>query len=106
LGESRLPPVVRPEFSNSHAALDLSSPLPPNVELLNKWKAEPVRYIFVPATTFISNTKGYPVLPKVTQKFVRDCMIVCILLLCEYATDQYHLARAYLYPLLCRCWSP
>ncbi|RDB25973.1 Protein arginine N-methyltransferase 5 [Hypsizygus marmoreus] len=55
--------------------LDLSPPLPTTIGVLSKWAAESVRNILLPASTFIANTKGYPVLPKPTQSFIRDCMI-------------------------------
>ncbi|KAF6757275.1 shk1 kinase-binding protein 1 [Ephemerocybe angulata] len=55
--------------------LDLSPALPSTLGVLSKWAAESVRYIFLPATTFIANMKGYPVLPKPTQAFLRDSMI-------------------------------
>ncbi|KAF5367430.1 hypothetical protein D9758_003674 [Tetrapyrgos nigripes] len=55
-------------------ALDLTPPLPNNLTALGKWSAEAVRHIFLPASTFIANTKGYPVLPKSTQTFIRDSM--------------------------------
>ncbi|KAK1224056.1 hypothetical protein PQX77_008386 [Marasmius sp. AFHP31] len=55
-------------------ALDLGPPLPPSLSVLSKWSAESVRYIFLPASTFIANAKGYPVLPKPTQTFIRDSM--------------------------------
>ncbi|KAF9069256.1 PRMT5 arginine-N-methyltransferase-domain-containing protein [Rhodocollybia butyracea] len=55
-------------------ALDLTPPLPNSPGVLSKWAAEAVRYIFLPSTTFIANAKGYPVLPKPTQNFIRDSM--------------------------------
>ncbi|KAF8896284.1 PRMT5 arginine-N-methyltransferase-domain-containing protein [Infundibulicybe gibba] len=55
--------------------LDLSPALPTKLGVLSKWTAESVRYIFLPSSTFIANTKGYPVLPKPTQNFLRDSMI-------------------------------
>ncbi|RXW13777.1 hypothetical protein EST38_g12075 [Candolleomyces aberdarensis] len=58
--------------------LDLSPALPSTLGVLSKWAAESVRYIFLPATTFITNMKGYPVLPKPTQAFLRDSMIAHI----------------------------
>ncbi|EGO24309.1 hypothetical protein SERLADRAFT_356020 [Serpula lacrymans var. lacrymans S7.9] len=54
--------------------LDLTPPLPTTLGVLSKWTAEPVQHIFLPASTFIANTKGYPVLPKGTQSFVRQSM--------------------------------
>ncbi|KIY43852.1 PRMT5-domain-containing protein [Fistulina hepatica ATCC 64428] len=53
-------------------ALDLTLPLPSAPNLLKKWIAEPVKHIFLPASSFIANAKGYPVLPKTTQAFIRD----------------------------------
>lgn len=58
------------------AALDLTPPLPANAGVLDRWAAEPVQYIFLPASSFIANVKGYPVLPKGTQAFIRQSMIV------------------------------
>ncbi|KAG6861031.1 hypothetical protein C0995_004734 [Termitomyces sp. Mi166 len=55
--------------------LDLSPPLPTTIGVLSKWAAESVRNILLPASTFIVNGKGYPVLPKTTQSFMRECMI-------------------------------
>ncbi|KAJ7494686.1 PRMT5-domain-containing protein [Mycena galericulata] len=54
--------------------LDLTPPLPVKSAFLSKWKAEPIRYLFLPSSTFIANTKGYPVLPKATQSFIRESM--------------------------------
>ncbi|WWC58407.1 uncharacterized protein I303_100947 [Kwoniella dejecticola CBS 10117] len=51
--------------------LDLSNPLPPSVGALARWTAEPVKYIWVPAGSFIPNAKGYPVLSKACQAFLR-----------------------------------
>ena len=58
------------------SALDLSPPLPLAPSVLEKWLAEPTRQIFLPASTFIANSKSYPVLPKGTQSFIRDIMKV------------------------------
>ncbi|KAF8992848.1 PRMT5-domain-containing protein [Cyathus striatus] len=55
--------------------LDLTPALPSRLGVLNKWAAESVRHIFLPSSTFIANMKGYPVLPKPTQNFIRDSMI-------------------------------
>ena len=58
-------------------ALDLSPPLPLTAGVLDKWIAEPTRQVFLPASTFIANSKSYPVLPKGTQSFIREIMKVC-----------------------------
>ncbi|KAJ6505960.1 PRMT5-domain-containing protein [Mycena vulgaris] len=54
--------------------LDLTPPIPAKSGFLSKWKAEPIRHLFLPTSTFIANTKGYPVLPKATQSFIRESM--------------------------------
>ncbi|KAG8954225.1 methyltransferase protein [Tulasnella sp. 424] len=53
-------------------SLDLSYPVPPSQPLLDRWNSEPIRYIFLPASAFVANGRGYPVLPKTTQAFIRD----------------------------------
>lgn len=68
------------ELTFGCAALDLTPPLPLALEVLNQWVAEPTRYIFLPASSFIANAKGYPVLPKGTQSFIRDIMKVSVVL--------------------------
>ncbi|KAF7330502.1 Protein arginine N-methyltransferase [Mycena venus] len=59
--------------------LDLTPPLPVKSGFLSKWKAEAIRHLFLPSSTFIANTKGYPVLPKGTQSFIRESMTASIL---------------------------
>lgn len=51
-------------------ALDLSNPLPPS-RSLGRWSAEPVKHIFLPCSAFIPNAKGYPVLSKSMQAFLK-----------------------------------
>ncbi|KAI0822469.1 PRMT5-domain-containing protein [Trametes gibbosa] len=55
-------------------ALDLTPPLPLSSSVLDQWLAEPVRHLWLPASTFITNAKGYPVLTKGSQSFIRDMM--------------------------------
>ncbi|PPQ67483.1 hypothetical protein CVT25_006024 [Psilocybe cyanescens] len=45
--------------------LDLSPALPTTLGVLSKWAAESVRHIFLPASTFIANVKGYPHRPMI-----------------------------------------
>ena len=53
------------------AALDLTNPLPPSVGALARWISEPVKQVWLPAQSFIPNAKGYPVLSKACQAFLR-----------------------------------
>ncbi|KAH7106503.1 PRMT5-domain-containing protein [Auriculariales sp. MPI-PUGE-AT-0066] len=55
-------------------ALDLTPPLPVTMNILARWTAEPARHIFIPALAFVPNARGYPVLTKATQSFLRDIM--------------------------------
>ncbi|CED84658.1 Protein kinase inhibitor [Phaffia rhodozyma] len=54
--------------------LDLTTPLPPSPGALARWASEPTRHILLPASSFISNAKGYPVLSKATQTFLKEVM--------------------------------
>ncbi|PWN32597.1 PRMT5-domain-containing protein [Meira miltonrushii] len=56
-------------------AIDLSAPLP-SPAILERWNAEPVSHIWLPARAFLSNAKGYPVLSKATQSFLRSIISV------------------------------
>ncbi|CAO1613135.1 unnamed protein product [Parajaminaea phylloscopi] len=53
--------------------LDLSMPLPASAGLA-RWVAEPVSHIWLPASTFLSNAKGFPVLSKAAQTFLRSLL--------------------------------
>ena len=50
--------------------LDMSTPLP-SASILQRWQAEPVRHIILPASAYLANAKGYPVLSKSCQAFLR-----------------------------------
>ncbi|CEL55507.1 protein arginine N-methyltransferase 5 [Rhizoctonia solani AG-1 IB] len=58
--------------SRVSVALDLTPALPASLGVLARWSAEHVQHLILPATTFIPNAKGYPVLPKLMQGFLRD----------------------------------
>ncbi|PWN29173.1 PRMT5-domain-containing protein [Jaminaea rosea] len=53
--------------------LDLSMPLPSSAGL-SRWKAEPVSHIWLPASSYLSNAKGFPVLSKATQSLIRNLL--------------------------------
>ncbi|KAI9495723.1 PRMT5 arginine-N-methyltransferase-domain-containing protein [Zychaea mexicana] len=57
-----------------YAALQLPKELPEDGLLLDTWFAEPIKTVIVPADVFISNNKGYPVLPKPHQAFLKKLM--------------------------------
>lgn len=52
------------EIPHLGAGVDLTS-------LINRWTAEPIGFLMIPATSFISNAKHYPVLSKSCQTFVK-----------------------------------
>jgi type II protein arginine methyltransferase len=54
-------------------ALTLPPRLPPQ-SVVNRWFAEPIRLLFVPATSFLQNNKGYPVLSKAHQALITRYM--------------------------------
>lgn len=89
------------------SALDLSPALPTTLGVLSKWSAESVRHIFLPSSTFIANMRGYPVLPKPTQQFIRDSMIASL----SYPVQDIFLTIIYIapasdYPFGSECWEP
>lgn len=55
-------------------ALEITSQLPSDEQLLDMWIAEPIKTVIVPGEIFVSNSKGYPVLPKPHQKFIQKLM--------------------------------
>jgi protein arginine N-methyltransferase 5 len=57
-----------------HVALELTSDLPTDEKLLEMWLAEPVKAVIVPAEIFVENSKGYPVLTKLHQRFIKKLM--------------------------------
>lgn len=61
-------------------ALEIGPELP-NVEELNRWLGEPVGALIINTRIFLTNKKGFPVLPKAHQEFVKKmfnigCQIV------------------------------
>ncbi|KAJ3175875.1 hypothetical protein HDU87_005703 [Geranomyces variabilis] len=54
-------------------ALELGPDLPDEL-FLRQWTAEPVRTVILPTTSFIANTKGFPVLKKSHQVFLQKLM--------------------------------
>ncbi|RHZ83026.1 hypothetical protein Glove_100g30 [Diversispora epigaea] len=51
-------------------ALEISAQLPDDKDL-ERWFAEPIKAIILPTSIFLTNAKGYPVLSKKHQTFVR-----------------------------------
>ncbi len=57
-------------------ALELSADLP-SPEVLDSWCGEPIKALIVPTSVFLTNKKGYPVLSRAHQAFVKRCYKVC-----------------------------
>ena len=51
-------------------AIEMSSDLPRDASL-TRWFSEPVKALVIPTSTFLTNAKGFPVLPKGHQAFIR-----------------------------------
>ena len=49
--------------------LQLSETMPPDAEI-ERWLGEPVKALALPASIFIHNRKGFPVLPRAQQELV------------------------------------
>ncbi|KAN0061417.1 hypothetical protein ACQY0O_006264 [Thecaphora frezii] len=56
-----------------HVALDFGYPLP-SPAVLNHWIAEPVSMLWLPSTAYLANAKGFPVLSKASQAFIKSLM--------------------------------
>jgi len=57
--------------SRLSVTLDLSTPIPSS-QILSRWHAEPIKHIFLPASAYLANAKGYPVLSKSCQNFFKS----------------------------------
>ncbi|KIJ52640.1 hypothetical protein M422DRAFT_65066 [Sphaerobolus stellatus SS14] len=67
--------AIRTTCSYNHRlslTLDFSPSYTFTPEAFSRWVAEPTRNIFIPANAFMSNPKGFPVLPKAFQTFIRE----------------------------------
>lgn len=52
------------------AVLELSGDLP-DEKYLARWEGEPIKAVIIPTSIFLTNRKGYPVLSKAHQLFLR-----------------------------------
>lgn len=57
--------------SQLSVALDLAMPLPPTSSI-DRWASEPVSLVWLPASSFLANARGYPVLSKSAQSLLRQ----------------------------------
>ncbi|CAN7990973.1 unnamed protein product [Ixodes hexagonus] len=77
-------------------ALRLTASLPCKERLL-RWFGEPVRCLVVPTTLFLTNKKGYPVLPKPHQEVIRLFFKLKCQVLVEGSCHHEHLKHYYQY---------
>lgn len=59
--------------NNVTLALEITADLPAQ-EVLDKWAAEPIKFLFVPTTIFVFNKSGFPTLTKNHQAWLLRCM--------------------------------
>nr|XP_039272959.1 protein arginine N-methyltransferase 5-like [Styela clava] len=52
-------------------ALELTADLPSQLE---RWQGEPIRVVYIPTSVFLMNQKGFPVLSRAHQQFVKNLM--------------------------------
>ncbi|KAI9092667.1 PRMT5 arginine-N-methyltransferase-domain-containing protein [Phlyctochytrium arcticum] len=55
------------------AAVELGAELPEDT-ILEQWQSEPIKAVVIPTSVFVPNGKGFPVLPKRHQNFLRSLM--------------------------------
>jgi protein arginine N-methyltransferase 5 len=53
-------------LSKLSLCMELGDRLPPESELV-RWLGEPIKTLLIPTSLFLTNKKGYPVLPKPYQ---------------------------------------
>ncbi|TIB95209.1 NPL4-domain-containing protein [Wallemia mellicola] len=70
-------------------ALDLTQPLPPP-SAIKRWASEPTRQIIIPANVFVGNAKGYPVLSKPCQEFIKDQIKTLPMIILTHTYDKIH----------------
>ncbi|CAB4446154.1 unnamed protein product [Rhizophagus irregularis] len=64
-------------FCENHSKLSVALELPvdlPDEVYLERWFAEPIKAVILPTKIFLTNAKGYPVLSKKHQTFVKKLM--------------------------------
>ncbi|VVC27139.1 Protein arginine N-methyltransferase PRMT5,Protein arginine N-methyltransferase,PRMT5 arginine- [Cinara cedri] len=85
-------------ISNMKLVLEIGSKLPSNEEL-DRWLGEPVAAIIIKSSVFLMNKKGYPVLPKLHQEFIKKMFnIGCqIMVSGESGVKQHFNYLCYLY---------
>mmetsp|Transcript_17725 Transcript_17725/g.46750 ORF Transcript_17725/g.46750 Transcript_17725/m.46750 type:complete len:618 (+) Transcript_17725:130-1983(+) len=59
--------------SRLQVALELTADLPSTDREMERWLAEPVRAVIVPADVFLTNKQGFPVLSKRHKSFLLQC---------------------------------
>ena len=69
-----------------NVVLELSTNLPEE-EVLDRWLAEPIKCVMVSTNLFLTNKRGYPVLSKPHQNFLKKLFRVLICLILTYAHD-------------------
>ncbi|EEC15894.1 Shk1 kinase-binding protein (Skb1), putative, partial [Ixodes scapularis] len=77
-------------------ALRLSADLP-NEQRLRRWLGEPVRCLLVPTSLFMTNKKGYPVLPKPHQVVIMRFLKLECQVLVEGSCHHEHMKLYYQY---------
>lgn len=83
-------------------ALELSPTLP-NISVLDRWCGEPIKVVVVPTDVFLTNRKGYPVLPRTHQALLHKLFKLNVQLLLsgackvEYGIHSYEQYLNHLY---------
>lgn len=77
---------------NLTLALTVSSKLP-SEPAIKRWHSEPVSCIILPTNVFISNSSGYPVLPKTYQAFLLEFLLKGVQVVIEGHPNDFRKAQ-------------
>lgn len=58
-------------------ALALTADLPP-LSVIDRWMSEPIKAVTISTSLFLTNKKGYPVLPKAHQHVIKQFFKVIV----------------------------
>lgn len=76
-------------------ALELTSVVPEDGEVLQRWIAEPIRALIIPSSVFRANSSGDPALPKFLKNFVSKLMRHNVQLIIETVNDEQPVGQNY-----------
>eukprot|EP00929_Paragymnodinium_shiwhaense_P008126 TRINITY_DN112068_c0_g1_i1.p1 TRINITY_DN112068_c0_g1~~TRINITY_DN112068_c0_g1_i1.p1 ORF type:complete len:609 (-),score=92.99 TRINITY_DN112068_c0_g1_i1:219-2045(-) len=79
--------IICDQHTRLQVALELTEDLPTTDRELDRWFAEPVRAVVVPADIFLTNKQGHPVLSKRHKAFLMKCFRHRVQIILDHVPD-------------------